>query len=77
MGDMADFLFDQELDFDDDERAYDNLRERVWITNDGKRLLISDMSEIHLANIIVIIEEGRSNHFEEWIPILQKELNSR
>lgn len=77
MGDMADFLFDQELDFDDDERAYDNLRERVWITNDGKRLLISDMSEIHLANIIVMIEEGRSNHFEEWIPILQKELNSR
>ena len=79
MGDMADWLMDMELgaELDFSDRDYENQQNKMWTTKDGRHIQISDMTDMHLANTICMIEEGRSNHDEDWIPILQTELNAR
>ena len=79
MGDAADWLMDMELEaeLDFNDRDYENQQNKMWTTKDGRHIQISDMTDMHLANTICMIEEGRSNHDEDWIPILQDELNAR
>ncbi len=57
MGDAADDLYlDQDLKlamlFDDECRLVDDLRSGTWITRDGERIAVKDMTDRHLENAL-------------------------
>lgn len=41
----------------EEEMPYLNAKEKVWIQQDGKKIVIWDMSEAHLKNSIKMIEK--------------------
>lgn len=79
MGDMADWCLDMALMYDNhlDFISRRKMEQHIWTARDGQEIHVTKMTTQHLINTILMIEEGRSNHDEAWIQILQAELDSR
>jgi hypothetical protein len=51
--------------------------ELVWVTKDGKRLLVSRMETSHIHNCIAKIERSRKGWRREYLERLKLELEIR
>lgn len=54
-----------------------HLRERVWISHDGRRCSPKQMSDEHLSNAIGKIERERGRWRTRWLGILKSEVRRR
>ena len=53
-------------------------REGIWITRDGRRIAVEDMTDSHLRNTIAYLERNDvCDIYLPWIARMQKELERR
>lgn len=52
-------------------------RNIIWVTNDGRRIMIKNMDDHHVANIIDFLNKYPIHPSQDLIPILKKELELR
>lgn len=55
----------------------DSMQDMVWVTRDGRSLLISQMDTSHIVNCIAKINRSRTGWRAEYLPRLQLELDIR
>lgn len=51
--------------------------EYIWITKDGKKINVRDMTDSHLANAIKMLQKQSAEPAMKWITILSNELKNR
>lgn len=58
------------------KRNRPHMHDPVWVTKDGRRMLVGQMDDKHLRNSIAKIERSR-NWRRHWLPRLYLELEIR
>jgi hypothetical protein len=50
------------------------MQDTIWITKDGRQILVQQMERSHLVNCIAKIERSKTNWRKEYLSRLQLEL---
>ena len=60
-------------------REYEKLRDKypAWVTRDGRKIKIRDITDEHLANLIPFVERKDPNNETRWAELLRQEQQYR
>ncbi|MWV44888.1 hypothetical protein GRF59_14800 [Paenibacillus sp. HJL G12] len=67
MAEMAEYYLNKELERMDFRYNKSKVNELVWVTAEGKRLVISDMRDLHLLNCIHLCERREGHKGENFL----------
>jgi len=42
-------------------------QDRVWVTQDGRRMAVEEMDQSHCCNVLAMLERKRDELFRDWI----------
>jgi hypothetical protein len=66
MGDTTDeFYYDLDHEFDNGWVNHGEIQENIWVTKDGRHIMIKDMNDKHLLNAYKV--SGREDLFAEMV----------